>query len=90
MAELSYQELQAKLDELQKNASALTSASPSASPYFKVSAKGGVSLYGLGHYPVTLYYEQWMKVLDRVDQLRSFLEANKGALKMKSAKPETC
>ncbi len=55
-----------------------------------MSAKGGVSLYGLGRFPVTLYYEQWIKLLDQIDQLRSFLEANKGALKLKHAKQDLC
>jgi len=55
---------------------------------FKVSPKGGVSVYGLGRFPVTLYYEQWVRLLDVVDGLRSFLEENKSKLKMKSDQPE--
>ena len=50
---------------------------------FRVSEKGGVSVYGLGRFPVTLYYEQWTRLLDQVDQLRSFLEENKSKLKLK-------
>ena len=50
---------------------------------FKVSDKGGVSVYGLGRFPVTLYYEQWIKLLDRAQDLREFLEANKDKLKLK-------
>ena len=50
---------------------------------FKVSDKGGVSVYGLGRFPVTLYYEQWMKLLDTAQDLRAFLEQNKRALKLK-------
>jgi hypothetical protein len=50
---------------------------------FKVSDKGGVSVYGLGRFPVTLYYEQWIKLLDRAPDLREFLEANKDKLKLK-------
>ena len=50
---------------------------------FRVSEKGGVSVYGLGRFPVTLYYEQWTRLLDQADQLRSFLEENKSKLKLK-------
>jgi hypothetical protein len=50
---------------------------------FKVSDKGGVSVYGLGRFPVTLYYEQWNKLLDRAQDLREFLESNKDKLKLK-------
>ena len=86
MSELSYEELKAKLAELQQH----VQAAPGGSPAFKVSAKGGVSLYGLGRFPVTLYYEQWIKLFDQIAQLRSFLEANKGALKLKHAKQDLC
>lgn len=50
---------------------------------FKVSDKGGVSIYGLGRFPVTHYYEQWIKLLDRAQDLRDFLEENKSKLKLK-------
>jgi hypothetical protein len=50
---------------------------------FKVSDKSGVSVYGFGRFPVTLYYEQWIKLLDRAQDLREFLEANKDKLKLK-------
>jgi len=51
---------------------------------FKVSEKGGVSVYGLGRFPVTLYYEQWARLLDAGEDLRAFLEANKSRLKLKT------
>ena len=50
---------------------------------FKVSDKGGVSVYGLGIFPVTLYYEQWVRLLDKSQELREFLEENKSKLKLK-------
>jgi hypothetical protein len=50
----------------------------------KVSEKGGVSVYGLGRFPVTLYKEQWLKLLDLADELRAFITANDAALKSKS------
>jgi len=80
MSELSYEELKAKLEELQKN-----TAAGSGALHFKVAAKGGVSAYGLGRFPVTLYYEQWQKLLSGAESLRAFLEANKGGLKTREA-----
>ena len=49
----------------------------------KVSAKGGVSVYGLGRFPVTLYKEQWTKLLDMADEIRIFIKENEGRLKAK-------
>jgi len=50
----------------------------------KVSEKGGVSVYGLGRFPVTLYKEQWAKLLDLADEIRAFIKANDQDLKSKS------
>ncbi len=50
---------------------------------FKVTEKGGVSVYGLGRFPTTLSYDQWTKLLDAGEDLRAFLEANKSYLKPK-------
>ncbi|HMC57014.1 MAG TPA: hypothetical protein VKH19_17670 [Gemmatimonadaceae bacterium] len=49
----------------------------------KVSEKGGVSVYGLGRFPVTLYKEQWTKLLDMADDIRNFITANDSKLKTK-------
>ena len=49
----------------------------------KVSEKGGVSIYGLGRFPVTLYKEQWGKLLDMADDIRAFIKENEGQLKAK-------
>ena len=84
MSDLSYEQLKAKLAELQQR----LPAAAGGDLHFKIAEKGGVSAYGLGRYPVTLYYEQWQKLLDAVEPLRAFLEANKGALKMRDPKPE--
>ena len=51
---------------------------------FKVSEKGAVSVYGLGRFPVTLYFEQWTKLLSNVDRLKAFIEANRSKLKIKT------
>jgi hypothetical protein len=49
----------------------------------KVSTKGAVSVYGLGRFPVTLYKEQWTKLLDMADDIRSFIRDNETMLKAK-------
>jgi hypothetical protein len=49
----------------------------------KVSEKGGVSVYGLGRFPVTLYKEQWAKLLDMADDIRAFIRENDSKLKAK-------
>ncbi len=72
MPEPTYEELKAQLEALKAKEARSRSIS------FKVSDKGGVSVYGLGRFPVTLYYEQWLKLLDRAQDLRDFLEENKG------------
>ena len=77
MTEPTYEELRARLAELEAKQQRTGSIS------FKVSDKGGVSVYGLGRFPVTLYYEQWIKLLDRAQDLRDFLEENKSKLKLK-------
>ena len=51
----------------------------------KVSEKGGVSVYGLGRFPVTLYKEQWTKLLALADEIRAFIKEHDAELK---AKPE--
>jgi hypothetical protein len=49
----------------------------------KVSEKGGLSIYGLGRFPVTLYKEQWIRLLAMTDEIRNFIRENDSALKMK-------
>jgi hypothetical protein len=49
----------------------------------KVSEKGAVSIYGMGRFPVTLYKEQWLKLLDMGDDIRAFIGANEAQLKAK-------
>ncbi len=78
MAEPTYEELKAKLAELEKGGARRTGTLE-----FRVCEKGGVSVYGLGRFPVTLYYEQWIRLLETAPQLRTFLEENKAAGKLK-------
>ena len=49
----------------------------------KVSEKGALSVYGMGRFPVTLYKEQWLRLLDMSDEIRSFIAANQARLKAK-------
>ncbi len=49
----------------------------------KVSEKGGLSVYGLGRFPVTLYKEQWKRLLDQADEIKKFIEENDQNLKAK-------
>ncbi len=49
----------------------------------RVSEKGGVSVYGLGRFPVTLYKEQWLRLLDMADDIRAFIRDNADRLKSK-------
>ena len=77
MAEPTYEELKARLAELERK------GARTGSLEFRVGEKGGVSVYGLGRFPVTLYYEQWGRLLDAAQDLRTFLEKNKDKLKLK-------
>jgi hypothetical protein len=79
MAEPTYEELKAKLAELEKQQGPRRTGSLE----FRVGEKGGVSVYGLGRFPVTLYYEQWNRLLGAAEKLREFLEENKSKLKLK-------
>jgi len=79
MSEPTYEELKARLAELEKQQGARRTGTLE----FRVGEKGGVSVSGLGRFPVTLYYEQWMRLLDATDKLRQFLEENKPKLKLK-------
>lgn len=81
MAEPTYEELKAKVAELEKK----QSRQRSGVLEFRVSEKGAVSVYGMGRFPVTLYYEQWTRLLEAAPQLKEFLEENKGKLKMKGS-----
>jgi hypothetical protein len=80
MTEPTKEELMARIAELEKQAGSRKRGALD----FKVGEKGGVSVYGLGRFPVTLYYEQWIRLLDAADGLRAFLEENKPRLKLKT------
>lgn len=79
MAEPSYEELKARLAEMEKQSGGRRTGELE----FRVGEKGGVSVYGLGRFPVTLYYEQWTRLLGAAEKLRQFLEENKSSGKLK-------
>ena len=74
--------IQSELDRLRAENAALK-ARGSRGVSLKVSEKGGVSVYGLGRFPVTLYKEQWTKLLDMADEIRAFIADNDARLKAK-------
>jgi hypothetical protein len=76
------EDLRAELARLQKENAALKQDAARGIS-MKVSEKGGLSIYGLGRFPVTLYKEQWTKLLDMSDEIRQFIAANEGKLKSK-------
>ena len=82
MSEPSYEELKARLADLEKQ---VETKKRSGTMEFKVSEKGGVSVYGLGRFPVTLYVDQWAKLLAVTDEVEEFItEADaEGLLKRK-------
>ena len=75
-------EMQARIQELEAQAEAKTGA---GTVTFKVSQKGGVSLYGLGRWPVTLYQSQWERLLESESELREFMRANASKLAVKGS-----
>ena len=75
-------EMQAQLAKLQAENQALK-AKKEQRLALKVSAKGALSLYGIGRWPVTLYKEQWIRVLDIAEDIRTFIADNDGSLKAK-------
>lgn len=79
----SEQELIEQLEKLKAENESLKKASSGPPVSIKVSEKGAVSVYGLGRFPVTLYQEQWTKLLGMSDRIKTFIEENKDRLKVK-------
>ena len=76
------EELKAELERLRKE-NAVLKKGTSPGIRMKVSEKGALSIYGMGRFPVTLYKEQWLKLLDMSTDIRAFIAANEAHLKSK-------
>lgn len=79
---MNEEQMRAELERLRAENEALKTRS-SRGVSMKVSEKGAVSVYGLGRFPVTLYKEQWTKLLDMADDIRAFIRDNESKLKTK-------
>ncbi len=80
----NHDELRVELEKLRAENAALKSEKKPASLReisFKVAEKGGLSVYGLGRFPVTLYKEQWVRLLDKQGDIRNFIKDNEEKLK---------
>lgn len=79
---MSDEDLKNELERLRSENAALKKGAATGIT-MKVSEKGGLSVYGMGRFPVTLYKEQWLKLLDMSEDIRTFIKANEAALKTK-------
>jgi hypothetical protein len=79
---MSDEDMKAELDRL-RNENAALKKGASSNLRLRVSEKGALSVYGMGRFPVTLYKEQWLKLLGMADEIRAFIAANDAQLKAK-------
>ncbi len=84
MSDMTPEQMKEELERLRTENEALKKHSEKGLS-LKVSQKGGVSVYGLGRFPVTLYKEQWEKLLDISDDIRAFIQENEPQLKTKGS-----
>ena len=80
---MSDEDLKAELERLRRENESLKKGAAKGIS-MKVSEKGGLSIYGLGRFPITLYKEQWTKLLDMADEIRAFIRDNDASLKAKT------
>lgn len=81
------EELKAELDRLRAENESLKKQTQRG-VFLRVSEKGGISLYGLGRFPITLYVEQWQKILEMAPEIERFIEANAASLKRKEQRAD--
>ncbi len=84
MSDMTPEQMKEELERLRTENEALKQRSEKGLS-LKVSQKGGVSVYGLGRFPVTLYKEQWEKLLDMSDDILAFIQENEPQLKTKGS-----
>jgi hypothetical protein len=80
---MSDEDLRAEIERLRKENESLKKGAVKGVS-LKVSEKGGVSVYGLGRFPITFYKEQWAKLLDMADEIRAFIAEHEHELKSKT------
>jgi hypothetical protein len=80
---LSEEDLKAEIERLKAENESLKSGPKRGDLSLRISEKGALSVYGLGRFPVTLYKEQWIKLLGIADRIRTFIEENNSKLKAK-------
>ena len=80
---MSDQEMQAELERLRAENAQLKKNKDKGGLTLKVSEKGAVSLYGMGRFPVTLYKEQWLRILGNAPEIEAFIRDNESRLKSK-------
>lgn len=79
-------DVKAELERLRAENAALKSKKPERGTLsMKVSEKGALSIYGMGRFPVTLYKEQWLKLLGIAEEIKTFIQENDGRLKTKDS-----
>ncbi len=77
------EDMKAELERLRAENEALKNKKSGGALSMKVSEKGALSVYGMGRFPVTLYKEQWLKLLGIADELKTFISENDSRLKNK-------
>jgi hypothetical protein len=81
---MSDEDLKAEIERLKaENQDLKTKKKATAELSFKVSQKGAVSVYGMGRFPVTLYKEQWERLLAKAEEIKEFIKENEGSLTTK-------
>ena len=80
---LADEDLRSEIERLRAENEALKRSS-SKGLSLRVSEKGALSVYGLGRFPVTLYKEQWLRLLDMTEEIRNFIKQNEAQLKSKA------
>ncbi len=87
MAEETAEQKMARLEAENRALKEQVEQRRSGSLRLKISEKGGLSVYGLGRFPVTLYKEQWLRLLEQADEIKEFLKQNDQQLKAKQPAP---
>lgn len=83
---MTLEQMQAQIQALMARNAELEAALPKPKTAIKVSAKGAISVYGLGRFPVTLYMSQWQALFEKKQEIEDFIIANASQLAVKEGK----